>query len=127
MENSICIIPCRKSRLSNGKKGEEATKSVSSDSKVKTDNAAGTDKISNTDSNSGAASSGAGEAASVSTGGSGNSGGNSHPEREKVWHERVYENRWVVNQAAWDETVSEPVYEMRELISLKKGSFLQYC
>lgn len=27
----------------------------------------------------------------------------------------MYENRWVVDQAAWDETVSEPVYEMREI------------
>lgn len=96
------------------KKGEEATKSATSDSKAKTDSAAGTDKTTNTDSNSGAASSGASEAASVSTGGSGNSGGNSQPEREKVWHEPVYENRWVVEQAAWDETVSEPVYEQQE-------------
>lgn len=35
-------------------------------------------------------------------------------EPEKVWHEPVYENKWVVDQAAWDETVSEPIYEMVE-------------
>lgn len=35
-------------------------------------------------------------------------------QKEPVWHEPVYENRWVVDQAAWDETVSEPIYEQVE-------------
>lgn len=34
------------------------------------------------------------------------------PPRQPVWHEPVYEDRWIVDQAAWDETVSEPVSEM---------------
>lgn len=33
------------------------------------------------------------------------------PEPQPVWHEAVYEQQWVVDQAAWDETVSEPIYE----------------
>ena len=33
------------------------------------------------------------------------------PEPQPVWHEPVYEQQWVVDQAAWDETVSEPIYE----------------
>lgn len=33
------------------------------------------------------------------------------PEPQPVWHEPVYEQQKVVDQAAWDETVSEPVYE----------------
>lgn len=32
------------------------------------------------------------------------------PEPQPVWHEPVYESRWVVDQAAWDEIVSEPIY-----------------
>lgn len=35
----------------------------------------------------------------------------SEPERQPVWHEPVYEDRWVVDQEAWDETIHEPVYE----------------
>lgn len=35
----------------------------------------------------------------------------SEHERQPVWHEPVYEQQWVVDQAAWDETVSEPIYE----------------
>lgn len=35
-------------------------------------------------------------------------------QKEPVWHEPVYENRWIVDQAAWDETVSEPIYEQVE-------------
>lgn len=34
---------------------------------------------------------------------------------QPVWHEPVYEQQWVVDQAAWDETVSEPIYENIEL------------
>lgn len=34
---------------------------------------------------------------------------------EKVWHEPVYEDKWVVDQAAWEETISEPIYETREI------------
>ena len=37
------------------------------------------------------------------------------PEPQPVWHEPVYEQQWVVDQAAWDETVSEPIYENVEL------------
>lgn len=32
-------------------------------------------------------------------------------EPQKTWHEPVYEDRYVVDQAAWDEVVEEPVYE----------------
>lgn len=32
------------------------------------------------------------------------------PKPQPVWHEPVYESRWVVDQAAWDEIVSEPIY-----------------
>lgn len=38
----------------------------------------------------------------------------SQPEKQPVWHDPVYEKKWVVDQAAWDETVSEPIYEMVE-------------
>lgn len=38
----------------------------------------------------------------------------SQPEKQPVWHDPVYEKRWVVDQAAWDEIVSEPIYEMVE-------------
>lgn len=37
------------------------------------------------------------------------------PEPQPVWHEPVYEQQKVVDQAAWDETVSEPIYENIEL------------
>lgn len=47
-----------------------------------------------------------------------NSNQNSSEERsaepEKVWHDAVYENQYVVDSAAWDETMEEPVYEMQE-------------
>lgn len=33
-------------------------------------------------------------------------------EPQKQWHEPVYEDRYVVDQAAWDEVIEEPVYEM---------------
>lgn len=33
-------------------------------------------------------------------------------EPQKTWHEPVYEDRYVVDQAAWDEVIEEPVYEM---------------
>ena len=33
------------------------------------------------------------------------------PEPEPVWHEPVYEPQKVVDQEAWDEVVSEPIYE----------------
>lgn len=36
----------------------------------------------------------------------------SQPEKKPVWHDPVYEKKWVVDQAAWDETISEPIYEM---------------
>ena len=36
----------------------------------------------------------------------------SQPEKQPVWHDPVYEKKWVVDQAAWDETISEPIYEM---------------
>lgn len=36
------------------------------------------------------------------------------PEPEPVWHEPVYEQQWVVDQKAWDETVSDPIYETVE-------------
>ena len=43
---------------------------------------------------------------------------NSKPEteapRQPVWHDPVYEDRYVVDQEAWDEVVSEPVYDMVE-------------
>lgn len=32
-------------------------------------------------------------------------------EPEPVWHEPIYESRWIVDQAAWDETVNEPIYD----------------
>ena len=32
-------------------------------------------------------------------------------EPQKTWHEPVYEDRYVVDQAAWDEVIEEPVYE----------------
>lgn len=35
-------------------------------------------------------------------------------EPQKQWHEPVYEDRYVVDQAAWDEVIEEPVYEMVE-------------
>lgn len=35
-------------------------------------------------------------------------------EPEKQWNEPVYEDCWVVDQAAWDEVIEEPVYEMVE-------------
>ena len=38
----------------------------------------------------------------------------SQPEKKPVWHDPVYEKKWVVDQAAWDETISEPIYEMVE-------------
>ena len=38
----------------------------------------------------------------------------SQSEKQPVWHDPVYEKKWVVDQAAWDETVSEPIYEMVE-------------
>ena len=44
---------------------------------------------------------------------------NSKPEteapRQPVWHDPVYEDRYVVDQEAWDEVVSEPIYDMVEL------------
>lgn len=42
-----------------------------------------------------------------------NSAGRS-AEPEKVWHDAVYENQYVVDSAAWDETIEEPVYDMQE-------------
>ena len=36
----------------------------------------------------------------------------SQPEKQPVWHDPVYEKKWVVDQAAWDKTISEPIYEM---------------
>ncbi|WP_287971349.1 hypothetical protein [Blautia sp.] len=33
-------------------------------------------------------------------------------EPEKQWHEPVYDKVWVVDKAAWDETIEEPVYGM---------------
>ena len=35
-------------------------------------------------------------------------------EKEPIWHEPEYE--WVVDKAAWDETVSIPIYETREVV-----------
>lgn len=44
-----------------------------------------------------------------------NAGSNpSKPQKEPVWHDPVYENKWVVDQAAWDETISVPIYETQE-------------
>ncbi len=34
-------------------------------------------------------------------------------EKQPVWHDPVYDRKWVVDQAAWNETVSTPVYETR--------------
>ena len=34
-------------------------------------------------------------------------------EKQPVWHDPVYDRRWIVDQAAWNETVSTPVYETR--------------
>jgi hypothetical protein len=36
-------------------------------------------------------------------------------EKQPVWHDPVYEHRWVVDQAAWDETVQVPIYETVEI------------
>ena len=36
-------------------------------------------------------------------------------EKQPVWHDPEYDRRWIVDQAAWDETVNTPIYEEREL------------
>ena len=32
-----------------------------------------------------------------------------------MWHDPEYDHKWIVDQAAWDETVNTPIYEEREL------------
>ena len=34
--------------------------------------------------------------------------------KDPVWHPPVMDKRWVVDQAAWDEVIQEPVYQMVE-------------
>ena len=36
-------------------------------------------------------------------------------EKQPVWHDPVYDRRWIVDQAAWEETVSTPIYETVEI------------
>ena len=48
------------------------------------------------------------------------------PEKPRVWHDPVYEERWIVDQAAWDETISEPIYETREIaVGNQSGTIIE--
>lgn len=43
-----------------------------------------------------------------------NTESSSKPEQNKVWHDPVYENKWVVDQPAWTEEV--PIYGTKEVM-----------
>ena len=114
-----------------------SAESKSENNKAQSGNAAGSDSASGSGA-SGNSSSGKTESSNQSSGATGSTSGNnqsggtssqpapetpntqpSQPEEkpaepQKTWHEPVYEDRYVVDQAAWDEVIEEPVYEMVE-------------
>lgn len=112
-----------------------SVESKSENNKAQSGNTAGSDSASGSGASGNSSSGTAGSSnqssgATGSTSGSNQSGGtssqpapetpNTQPsqpeekptEPQKTWHEPVYEDRYVVDQAAWDEVIEEPVYEM---------------
>ena len=116
------------------KRTEEKKTSTSSDSEEKktaantssspkatsgSSNASGATSTSGNSGSSGNTGS-SGSSGSSSSSGTSGSGSSSHTHNWKpvyttVHHNAVYETRTVVDSPAWDETVSEPVYEMKEI------------